>query len=117
MIRATQVINFSPPFGVGVVNLHGSAAVKRVNVVGPRGIRTHLINDIEVINNNHFKHLAHGIFGQAEDGVQVLSESLLDGGVKGAQNSRRAAAITLHAGHGSLACNQQLSVLLLIMYY
>ena len=48
----------------------------------------------------------NGIFGKAEESVQVLVESLADGGVKCAQDPGCAAAVALHAGHSCLSLNK-----------
>ena len=65
--------------------LNRSARVECVNVVRPSGEGT------------------DGIFCEAEERVQVLVESLAHGGVKRPKNSRRAAAVALHAGHCGLS--------------
>ena len=62
-----------------------SAGVEGMDVVGTRGEGT------------------NGVFGEAEERVKVLVESLAHGGVKCAQDSCRTTAVSLHAGHGSLS--------------
>ena len=71
--------------GVSVVDLHRLARVEGVDVVGARGA------------------LAHGVLGQAEESVEILGESLTDGGVETAEDAGGAAAVALHARHGGLA--------------
>ena len=68
--------------------LHRSAGVEGMDVVGAGGEGT------------------DGIFGKAEERVQVLLESLAHGGVKCTQDSGRAAAVALHAGHGGLSLHK-----------
>ena len=45
----------------------------------------------------------NSIFGKAKERVQVLVESLAYGRVKCAEDSGRAAAVALHAGHSRLS--------------
>lgn len=81
-----------PTLGVSVVDLDRAARVEGVDVVGAGGA------------------LAHGVLGQAEDGVKVGAEALPDGRVEGAQDAGGAAAVALHAGHGSLTLEQKIIV-------